>query len=257
MRFVDPVTVLQITASGWLGRFIDVLPVGYAFGAGMMSAVNPCGFTILPGYLALFLGRHEEGYRKRSVALRVAKAIGLSLVMSAGFVFVFAAVGGLIAAGGRAVIEAMPWVSVSIGVSLIFLGVWLLAGRHLSSNVLLRWASRMPGLRLGGSRGFFLYGVAFAICSVGCTLPIFLVVVGSAVASGNFVGALHQFVSYGLGMGFVITALTLAIATVNEGAMIGGLRRAMPYLHYVAAVFVILAGCYILYYWLIKGGLLA
>ncbi len=28
-----------------------IIPLGYAFGAGMVSTVNPCGFAMLPAYL--------------------------------------------------------------------------------------------------------------------------------------------------------------------------------------------------------------
>jgi hypothetical protein len=42
-----------------LGGLANVLPLGYAFGAGMVAAVNPCGFALLPAYLALFLGGRD------------------------------------------------------------------------------------------------------------------------------------------------------------------------------------------------------
>ena len=32
------------------------LPLGYPFVIGMASAVNPCGFALLPTYLGLYLG---------------------------------------------------------------------------------------------------------------------------------------------------------------------------------------------------------
>src|SRR6185312_4342948 len=39
------------------------LPLGYAFGAGMVAAVNPCGFALLPAYLMLYLGDASEAKR--------------------------------------------------------------------------------------------------------------------------------------------------------------------------------------------------
>ena len=35
------------------------LPFGYAFAAGMVAAVNPCGFSLLPAYLSLYLGQRQ------------------------------------------------------------------------------------------------------------------------------------------------------------------------------------------------------
>ncbi|MCZ7569026.1 MAG: hypothetical protein M5U01_10635 [Ardenticatenaceae bacterium] len=51
---------LQAFAVHWLSVLVLVLPVGYAFGAGMIAAVNPCGFAMLPAYLSLYLGLDEK-----------------------------------------------------------------------------------------------------------------------------------------------------------------------------------------------------
>ncbi len=79
-------------------------------------------------------------------------------------------------------------------------------------------------------------------------------VVGSLVANG-FGAAVLQFVSYALGMGLVILFLTLSIA-VFRGAIVGQLRTVLPYVERGSALLMIGAGVYIIYYWLIKGGLL-
>ena len=51
--------------SGDSGSFLDgigfLAPLGFAFAAGMVSAVNPCGFAMLPAYLGLYLGSNEQG----------------------------------------------------------------------------------------------------------------------------------------------------------------------------------------------------
>ncbi len=61
----------QQLLAGWLSGLVAVLPVGYAFGAGMVSAVNPCGFAMLPAYLSLYLGAREDGFAKRSPVVRM------------------------------------------------------------------------------------------------------------------------------------------------------------------------------------------
>ena len=71
----------------------------------------------------------------------------------------------------------------------------------------------------------------------------------------GFATAALQFVSYALGMGLVILVFTLGIA-VFKGAVVGWLRTALPYFERVSALLMIVAGSYIVYYWLFKGGLL-
>ena len=61
---------------------------------------------------------------------------------------------------------------------------------------------------------------------------------------------------YALGMGFVLTVLTLSIAFFKYTVM-NGVRRITRYVHAVSAVLLLVAGAYLIYYWLTLGGLLA
>jgi len=248
---------IQQVVLAWMEALVAWLPVGYAFGAGMVSTVNPCGFAMLPAYLALCLGARGPGFSRHSVARRALAALGVGLGVSAGFVLLFAAVGAAVSAGGQFLLRALPWLAVVIGVGLVGLGLAMLAGRTVSAAPLARVAGRLGVARFAGPGGFFLFGVAYAGASLSCTLPIFLMVLGSALASGGFLWGLAQFVTYGLGMGFVLVGLALATAFVREGLLVGGLRRALPWTERAAAVLVLASGSYIVYYWLVKGGLLA
>jgi len=233
-----------------------VLPVGYAFGAGMVSTVNPCGFAMLPAYLAFYLGTGDVGFYERSAAFRTVKALMIALTASAGFIVLFAIVGSVVSAGGSFVVPAMPWIAVIIGVGLVILGITMLAGHTVYAGFMARLAARIGHGGSGSVRSFFLFGVAFGATSLSCTLPIFLMVVGSALATGGFLSGLVQFVSYGLGMSFVLIVLTLGIALFKEGIIVGRLRRAIPYMQRVAAVLLVVAGAYIVYYWLFKAELI-
>lgn len=109
--------------------------------------------------------------------------------------------------------------------------------------------------RRGGVAGYAAYGVAYAAGSLGCTLPIFLSVIAAGMTAGGPAGALFQFVLYGLGMGSVLTTLTLAAAVFGHGA-VRKARRGGAYLQPVGAVVLLLAGGYVVYYWLTLGGIL-
>jgi cytochrome c biogenesis protein CcdA len=104
-------------------------------------------------------------------------------------------------------------------------------------------------------RGYFLFGVAYDTASLSCTLPIFLIVVGTSLAVSDILTTLGQFLLYALGMGMVIMALTIGIA-LFKGAMVRGLRRALPYIQPVGSLLMILAGSYIVFYWLTLGELM-
>ena len=102
-----------------------------------------------------------------------------------------------------------------------------------------------------------MFGLGFGATSLGCTLPIFLVVVGGSLTSGDFASGVIQFFLYILGTGSVLLVLSLAMALVKGGAVLSLIRSIVPHVNKISAVFLILAGAYICYYWLSSGLLLA
>ena len=54
--------------------------------------------------------------------------------------------------------------------------------------------------------------------------------------------------AYGAGMALVLTALTVALA-LARGGLLQALRHVMRYVDRVAGVFLVLAGVYLVYYW--------
>jgi cytochrome c-type biogenesis protein len=244
---------VQVEISQWLGQVAGYLPFGYAFGAGMVSAVNPCGFAMLPVYLSLYLGADNSDFRQRSFAVRLIKSFWIALVVTAGFSLLFGAVGAAVSAGGTFLMEIMPWFSVVIGVGLCLLGGWILLGNTLSFHFVLSLASRIGDPRKISVFGFFLFGLAFGATSLSCTLPIFLMVVGSSVAAGDFSSGIKHFLSFILGMGSIIQLLTLGIAVVKEGVVVGTLQKMLPFVNKNYAFLLMAAGAYIVYYWLTSG----
>ena len=177
---------IQIYISHLLGQLAALLPLGYAFGAGMVSAVNPCGFAMLPVYLSLYLGVEDEEVRHRSIIHRFLRSIWVTLVVTCGFGLLFGLVGGVISAGGVFLQGVIPWVSVVIGIVLILLGVFMLTGRHFSMPFMLQMAAKIGDPRHISLKGFFLFGLGFGATSLSCTLPVFLTVVGGSLAGGDF-----------------------------------------------------------------------
>jgi cytochrome c biogenesis protein CcdA len=245
------VSALQELLTGWITSLGALLPVGFAFGAGMVAAVNPCGFAMLPAYLSLYLGAREEEFAKRSARTRALRALQVSLAVSSGFVLLFGAAGVVVAAGGLALLGVMPWVGLSIGVVLIVVGLWMLAGRGLYASFFQRIAGRLGTPNLASPKGFFLFGLGYGAASLSCTLPVFLLVVGNGIAAGGFLPAMARFMGYALGMASVIVALTLALAFFKVG-LVAWFGRAMPHVRLASAVLLLGAGVYLVLYWLTR-----
>lgn len=244
---VDQVLAGPTAGLGGLG---SALPFGYAFAAGMLAAVNPCGFALLPAYLGLYLGS-ADGVAGRG--RRLLRAAAVAATMSAAFVLSFGAVGLVIGAGGSFLGHALPFLGLAVGLLLAAAGAHLLSGGKIYATLGDRLAARMaPTAAGGGLRAYAAYGLAYAAASLGCTLPILLSVVGAAAASGPL-AAIAQFLLYGAGMAFVVTALTLAAAffkatLLNRVRVLGaGLLEA------VTGVLLVLTGAYVTAYWITLG----
>ncbi|MGD9701874.1 MAG: cytochrome c biogenesis CcdA family protein [Acidimicrobiia bacterium] len=214
----------------------------FAFGAGMLATVNPCGFVMLPTYLLYFLGVEGSTADGQRASLR--RALFVSAAVTAGFFLVFLTI-GLVTRWGFTWIRdsASGWLSIAIGVLLLMLGIVTLFGIHLPIFT--------PRVDAGGRdtsvRSMFLYGISYAVASIGCTLPTFTGAVLGQVKQQGFVSGVVAIATYGLGMGLVLSALTVSLALARTG-LLHGLRRVMQHIDLVSGVVLLLAGAYLVLY---------
>lgn len=238
---------VQLSIEAASAEVVRLLPIGFAFAAGMVATVNPCGFMLLPAYLSYQLGLKEDEFQERPRTARLVEGLTTGGVATLGFLLVFVVVGGLLALAGQWVLRVFPHAAVLVGVSLAGVGIWLLlAGREMNFLA----TSRITMTPEPGLRNVFLFGIVYAIGSLSCTLPIFLAVVGSSLVGGGLLGAVAPFFSYGLGMGIVLMAVTVASAFLRR-ALIQRLKGVVPWVHSASAMFLFGAGVYLVYYWLI------
>jgi len=87
---------------------LDLDLVALALGAGLVAAVNPCVFALLPVYLSLFVLDEEPS---RTVA--VGRALRATAAMTAGFAGVFALFGLAIAPVASSVQQYLPGFTVA------------------------------------------------------------------------------------------------------------------------------------------------
>jgi cytochrome c-type biogenesis protein len=212
----------------------------YAFSLGLVAAVNPCGFPILPAYLTLT----SSGRGVEPLAVRVIRAIGAGIAVTCGFVMVFGLLGGAAEAGLSLALGWLPWVMVPLGLACVAYGGLTVAGRTVPLHVPTRrlLAGRRRSVALVG------FGVTYALASLGCALPLFVgVIVGDFARRGLTTGLVGG-LSYALGMGLVITAISLAGVGAQQ-LRLHRLRAAQPVLQRVAGGIVALIGAYLVLYW--------
>ncbi|MFZ9083420.1 MAG: cytochrome c biogenesis CcdA family protein [Ilumatobacteraceae bacterium] len=217
-----------------------------SFGSGLLAAVNPCGFVLLPTYLMYYLGLSgrpgESGAREGAVA----RALVVSLSLSAGFMSVFLVVGSISRLFTDWINQNAKYVSLVIGLALVVLGVSMLFGYRLPLTT--------PKLDVGGRTkdrtvlSMFLFGVAYAVASIGCTIGPFSATVLGTIDTSGFAAGLVAIVLYGGAMSLLVTALTVSLA-VAQGGLLKVLRRGMTYVEVGSAIVMILSGLYLAWYW--------
>lgn len=214
--------------------------LAFAFAAGIFAAVNPCGFAMLPAYLSYFLGIEGGDADSRAT---VRRALLVALAVSLGFTAVFATLGILIQGFSIELRDHLPWVSIGIGVVLFALGVAMLLGFEPVLS--------LPKLERGGrDRGLvsmFLFGVSYAIASVGCTIGLFLsAVVVTFTRDSTFDGVL-AFLAYAGGMALVLVTLTVSLALAKR-SIVGRMRSLLPWIQRIAGGLLVIAGAYTAYF---------
>jgi hypothetical protein len=139
-------------------------------------------------------------------------------------------------------VQNAKYATAVIGIGLVVLGIAMLAGYKLPIAT--------PRLDAGGKAtgigSMFVFGIAYAVASLGCTIGLFLPTL-FAVRSEGVVASVTRVAAYGLGMALVVTALTVALAAANTG-LLRVLRGSMRHVQTIAAVFVLLSGIYLMYY---------
>jgi len=212
-----------------------------SFGSGLLAAVNPCGFVLLPTYLMYFLGvTGRPGTQRASVH----RALIVGSALSAGFMSVFLLVGAITRLFTDYINQNAKYVALLIGVALFVMGVAMLAGWRLPYTT--------PKLNVGQrdrtTASMFVFGVAYAVASIGCTLGPFTATVLGTITTEGFAPGLLAIALYGIAMSLLVIALTVTLA-LAQGSLLNTLRNGMRHVERASAVVMMLSGLYLAWYW--------
>jgi cytochrome c-type biogenesis protein len=217
-----------------------------AFGAGMLAPVNPCGFAVLPAFLAYAVGTGDDRADPRPGALsRLAGGLRAGLALTAGFTGTFTAIGLLLALGLRSLTGVIPWLAAALGAILAVWGLVMVACWHLP----LRLPTRRSRTPRQGPMGMVAFGAGYALASASCTLAVLLAVVTQALAGTNIAGVLVVFGAYAAGSATLLLSLAL-FAAFASGLINRFLRRLLPHMNRITGAVLALSGGYLLLYWL-------
>ncbi len=237
---------------GFLADIVGITGL-FAFSAGVVSAVNPCGFAMLPAYLGLYMSTSIYEKDSTHYGKMILKGLFIGCCVGLGVLSLFLFVGLITGFALNFIRSIMEWVGLLLGVGLITIGIWLMNGGRLYTGLTARIGQSIGNPTQISLKGFFLFGVSYGVASLSCTLPIFLSVVGINLNGSSIYDSIMQFALYGAGMGAMILFVTLSMA-ILKGVMIRYIKLALPYVERIGFFLVVLSGMYIVFYWMTIGG---
>lgn len=187
---------------------MNLVSLGVAFGAGILSITSPCCLPLLPGYLGYLTGMSApelEANRWRTV--------GAAVLFCVGFSVVFIALGATASVLGALLLAYRLPLAHLAGVFILLMGLVLLLESRFG---LLSRGGDWSRWSAGGSLGTApLLGAAFAITWTPCIGPV----LGAVLTLAGSTGALNQGVAllsaYSLGLAVPFVALSLSVSRLR------------------------------------------
>ena len=208
-----------------------------ALSAGMLGAVNPCGFALLPAYLSVLISSAPL-----PPARAVLRALRCTAALTAGYVVVFGAFGLVLTPIAGEIQPRLPWVTVAFGLALAGLGVRLALGGALPAFP----AVRAPRLT-GSAWSMVAFGMAYAIASLGCAVGPFLALVVSSLRAGSIGAGMLLYLAYAAGMGLVVAVTAVAVALLRT-SLVTRARRLLGVVPRAGGLILVISGLYVAYY---------
>ena len=222
---------------------LDADLLTFAFIPGILAAFNPCGFAMLPTYLVFFIGASTDEETNR--AKNLFRGLTVGLILAVAFLLFFGAIGAISSnfVSSGTIEKQLQWATFILGILMVPLGFYMVSGHEISL--------RLPRLDKGGKSrstvSIFLFGISFAIVSLGCTAPVFFAAVVSSFSSDGIISGISSYVAYGAGLSVVVLTLTVAMAMARtEIAVL--MRKVLPHIGRISGIFLIGAGIFLAFY---------
>lgn len=212
----------------------------YSLLLGVLAAVNPCGFVLLPAYLVSYLSVADDA----DATTRVRRSLSVGSSVSAGFLVVFLLVGTISRLFTNWIELNAKYAALVVGLVLIVVGVRMLSG----------WRPRLwipvfnGDTRRSRIGGMFMFGMVYAVASIGCTIGLLTTAILGSFSRHGVLSGVFSVVMYGAGMAVFVMALTTSLAFANTALVRAG-RGVMSVVSHVSSGLILITGVYLTWYW--------
>jgi cytochrome c-type biogenesis protein len=223
--------------------------VAFSVGAGILSFFAPCSLAIFPSYMGYYVSEAESANRRH--------ALRCGGIASAGMILFYAFLGAVIAGiGGLASVQQILRIGIPVmAVALTVVGLYFLAGRPVSSRRLAYISSRFAHTENTTNRNLFLFGFGYAMGSIACIFPVFLLLIVAPVMAGDLSLSLFTFSAFAVGKSGMMVGGTVLTAESRERLLTKQSQR-FHYIKQGSGLLLVLVGIYLTYYTLALYGII-
>jgi len=212
---------------------MNITLISLAFSAGLLTFLSPCSFAAFPIYIAYLINLRENKLISSLIAGLLA-SITASLTL-----LILGLISSII------VMELMAiygYIKIALALILLILGLILISPREFIIPI------SIPTLR---HSNFYLlsiaYGVTYALTSLACGLPVFLMIIFTSASSGGLFGLILTLTSYTLGLALPMIIIAL-ITFYSKNIVIKMYRVTAPIFKKLCSILLIIAAIYLILY---------
>lgn len=218
----------------------DPALVLFSYSLGAAAFFSPCGFPMLPAYLAYYLPRRGAG--EEGVLRALLRGVGGGALAGLGALLVLLLIGGAAIALGAPFKQNVLLLELVGGLLVLALGVATLLGKGPSATLALRPSRKRDAL------GLAAFGALYAAVAASCVAPLLLSVLVLAFSAPTPIDGALYVLAYAAGMATLLVAVTALVATAQD-AFVAGMKRALPWMEKASGVLLVAVGLYLVYFW--------
>lgn len=219
---------------------VDPAILAFNFTLGLFAFFAPCGFPMLPAYIAYYLPRDADA--PAGAARNLARGLGAGLLAAAGALAVLLAIGALAVWLGAPFKARVATLELVGGLVVIVMGTLMILGRGPSLKIGLSPSRSKSAASLVG------FGALYAATSSACVAPALLGVLFPAFASASILDGMLQVGAYAAGMALLLIVASVLIALSQE-KLVRAMRRVLPHVEKAMGSLLIAVGLYLIWYW--------
>ncbi|MBI1802568.1 MAG: sulfite exporter TauE/SafE family protein [Chloroflexi bacterium] len=203
---------------------LNILTLGTALAAGLLSFISPCCLPLVPAYLSYITGVSVEEFSSEQIKEKRRQVLMSAVAFAVGLALIFTILGATATAIGQVLLDYQEWLARAAGVLIIVFGLNMLGLLKISifeQSKRLDFSQR----RAPGFLGSVLMGSAFGVGWTPCVGPFLGSVLLLASQTQTVSSGMLLLFIYGLGLG-----LPFVVAGLLIGQLVQVLRRIKRYM---------------------------